>query len=151
MTEPHHATAPQEPSQLFCPQCGKAMMVDPQHVRTEVACPHCSQRLEPWRMGAVAAATPAPAPPLQPSPAQPGLGAYSQRNRWIAGALAILLGSLGVHRFYLGYKGIGMIQLLLTVGSLFMLTWVVGIWAFIEGILCFVGAMRDADGLPLRG
>ena len=69
----------------------------------------------------------------------------------MAGALAILLGMFGVHRFYLGFKGIGTIQLLLTVGSLGFLALIVGIWAFIEGILCFVGAMRDADGLPLRG
>ncbi len=76
---------------------------------------------------------------------------FSWRNRWVAGTLAILLGPFGVHRFYLGYTGIGTLQVLLTLCSAFVLTPVVAIWAFIEGILCFVGAMHDKDGLPLRG
>lgn len=100
-------------------------------------------------MGITATAQPVAAGPLPP--AQGALATYSWRNRWVAGALAILLGVFGVHRFYLGFKGIGAIQLLLTVGSFFMLTWVVAIWTLVEGILCFVGAMRDAEGLPLRG
>ncbi len=79
------------------------------------------------------------------------LPGYSTRNRWIAGALAILLGPFGVHRFYLGYTGIGILMCVLTVGSFFVLSWVVGIWAFVEGILCFVGAFHDAEGKPLRG
>jgi len=76
---------------------------------------------------------------------------FSRRNRWIAGALAILLGSLGVHRFYMGHIGIGLAQILITVLSLGVLAPVVGVWAFVEGILCFCGAMHDVDGLPLSG
>lgn len=75
----------------------------------------------------------------------------SRRNRWVAGALAILLGAFGVHRFYLGYTGWGLTQLLITVLSLLTLSWAVAIWAFVEGILCFVGGMRDIDGRPLSG
>ena len=93
---------------------------------------------------------PQAAPPVPPVQA-PSFDGYSWRNRWIAGALALLLGPFGVHRFYMGFKGIGLVQLLLTVCSFFMLSWVVAIWAFIEGILCFCGAMHDVDGLPLRG
>jgi TM2 domain-containing membrane protein YozV len=69
----------------------------------------------------------------------------------VAGALGILLGPFGVHRFYLGFTGIGVLQAVLTIGSVFILTPVVAIWAFIEGVLCFCGAMHDIDGLPLRG
>jgi TM2 domain-containing membrane protein YozV len=75
----------------------------------------------------------------------------SRRNRWVAGALAILLGAFGVHRFYLGHTGWGLTQLLITVLSLLTLSWAVAIWAFVEGILCFVGGMRDIDGRPLSG
>jgi TM2 domain-containing membrane protein YozV len=66
----------------------------------------------------------------------------------VAGALGVLLGGFGVHRFYLGFPGIAVAQIAATI-----LTFgVVGpIWGFIEGILCFCGAMRDVDGLPLRG
>ena len=79
---------------------------------------------------------------------QPRWAGYSWRNRWVAGVLGVLLGGLGVHRFYLGYTGIGVIQIVVSVCTVF----IVGpIWGFIEGILCFCGAIRDVDGLPLRG
>jgi len=91
-----------------------------------------------------------PTPVSSPTHRGP-LPGYSTRNRWIAGALAILLGPFGVHRFYLGYTGTGIIMCVLTVGSFFVLSWVVAIWAFIEGILCFVGALHDAEGKPLSG
>ena len=74
------------------------------------------------------------------------LDGYSWRNRWIAGALGVLLGTFGVHRFYLGYTGIGILQAVLALPTF----GVSGIWGFIEGILCFCGAMRDVNGLPLR-
>ena len=149
MNEPPQQAATPDPAQLFCPQCGKAMLVDARHIQSEVACPHCAQRLEPWRLGAARTAQPAPsAPPIQRRQILEG---FSWRNRWVAGALGILLGTFGVHRFYLGYTKLGLLQLILTVGSVFVLYPVVAIWTFIEAILCFVGAMRDADGLPLRG
>ena len=99
-------------------------------------------------MGAAAArAAPPPyAPTYGHGPLAPA--GYSWRSRWVAGTLGVLLGVFGVHRFYLGYKGIGFLQIVvccLTAGI------VSSIWGFIEGILCFCGAMRDVDGLPLRG
>ena len=68
------------------------------------------------------------------------------RSKIIAGILGILLGGLGVHRFYLGYIGIGIIQIIVT-----MITCGVGaIWGFIEGILILCDVInRDADGAPL--
>ena len=145
-----------KPSTIYCTQCGQAMLVAPEHMHTNVACPHCQQVLEPSR---IASDQPAPEPPSPPPPAYQYEGGYpagpaagvSWRNRWIAGALGVLLGPFGVHRFYLGFVGIGLTQVLLTVCSLFVLSPVVAIWAFIEGILCFCGAMRDVDGLPLSG
>ncbi len=129
---------------IYCTQCGQAMRVAAQHVRTAVACPHCQEVLEPWRVAPRAGGSAVVTNP------QDWTG-FSWRNRWVAGVLGILLGPFGVHRFYLGFTGIGMVQVALTVGSFFSLTPVVAIWTFIEGILCFCGAMRDADGLPLRG
>jgi TM2 domain-containing membrane protein YozV len=73
---------------------------------------------------------------------------YSWRNRWVAGALGILLGGLGVHRFYLGFTGVGIIMVILCVCTAGIVS---GVWGFIEGILCFCGAMRDVDGRPLSG
>ena len=128
------------------------MLVAPQHLHVSVACPRCQHPIEPWR---VVVETP-PGSPKPPGPCGQvttprSVVVFSWRNRWLAGALGILLGPFGVHRFYLGYTGIGILQVVLTVGSLFTLTPVVAIWAFIEGILCFCGAMRDVDGLTLQG
>jgi len=144
------------PLTVYCPSCGGSMRVAPAHVNTVVACPHCEGTVEPWQAMRVGAPSPPPppmqraAPPVQPVHG-PVFDGYSWRNRWIAGALAILLGPFGVHRFYMGFTGIGVIQLLITLCSFFALSWAVAIWATIEGILCFCGAMRDVDGLPLRG
>ena len=144
-----------QPMTVYCPQCGKAMRIAPEHIRTAVACPNCQSPLEPWRLAAgtsprrAGGGTPPPVPPGYAYGAQ-GAHLYSWRNRWVAGALGVLLGAFGVHRFYLGFTGIGLLQALLTVGSCFILSPAVGIWTFIEGILCFCGAMRDVDGLELR-
>ena len=136
-----------DPLTVFCPQCGQAMRVAPQHVQMPVTCPHCQETLEPWRLGA--AVTRGAERPM----GSPGYGStrheaavLSSRNRWIAGALGVLLGQFGVHRFYLGFVGIGVSQIVVTVATCGL----GGIWGFIEGILCFCGAMRDVDGLPLR-
>lgn len=54
-----------------------------------------------------------------------------ESKRIVAGILAILLGGLGVHKFYLGYTTPGIIQLVLgicTFGA-------AGIVALIEGII----------------
>lgn len=52
-----------------------------------------------------------------------------------AGILAILLGGLGIHKFYLGYTKEGLIMLLVTVLTLGMGAFIIGIIALIEGIL----------------
>jgi len=64
------------------------------------------------------------------------------KNKTAAGLLAIFLGGLGIHKFYLGYTGPGLVYLLVnTIG--FAITWVLlfipnivlGIIAFVEGII----------------
>lgn len=134
---------------LYCPQCGKAMRIAPQHFNLSVACPHCACALEPWRVLPTVSPGNSPTEPNAfQRPGEPGPIEYSDRNRWIAGALGILLGVFGVHRFYLGHVGIGVVQLVLGICSVGIIS---GIWGFIDGILCFCGVIRDADGLPLRG
>lgn len=56
--------------------------------------------------------------------------------------LCILLGGLGVHRFYLG-KPISGIFMILTFGGF-------GIWALIDLIRIAVGSFNDGDGLPVK-
>lgn len=54
-----------------------------------------------------------------------------ESKRVIAGVLALLLGSLGIHKFILGYTGAGIIQLIISVVSCGILS----IIPFIEGII----------------
>ena len=70
-------------------------------------------------------------PPVSPygQPTVQGDGPrYDESDRFIAAALAILLGTFGAHKFFYGATGAGVIMLLLTftcVGSAF--TWPLGI------------------------
>jgi TM2 domain-containing membrane protein YozV len=82
-------------------------------------------------------------------PAYGMAGAGEQKSKVVAGILGILLGSLGIHRFYLGHTKIGVIQIVVT----FLTAGVGGIWGFIEGIMILVGAdpfKVDARGIPLK-
>lgn len=60
------------------------------------------------------------------------------KSQIIAFLLCFFLGSMGIHRFYLGYIGIGVIQLL-TLGGL-------GIWALIDLIRIITGDLKPKNG-----
>ena len=66
-----------------------------------------------------------------------GAGAYvaDQKSKVAAGLLGIFLGGFGAHNFYLGNTGKAVAQLLITLLSLFLLSWISAIWGLIEGIL----------------
>ena len=55
-----------------------------------------------------------------------------EKNKLVAGLLAIFLGGLGIHKFYLGRGGWGVVYLLLC------WTFIPAIVAFFEGILLLV-------------
>lgn len=59
-----------------------------------------------------------------------------------AAALSLMLGWLGVHRFYTGYTGIGLLQLF-TLGGC-------GIWSVIDCICICFNQYKCADGSPLQ-
>ncbi|HIF37086.1 MAG: hypothetical protein CXT75_08585 [Methanobacteriota archaeon] len=72
----------------------------------------------------------------------------SKKDKTTAGILGILLGSLGIHRMYMGFVGIGLLQLVVTVVTFGL----GGIWGFIEGILILVqDDWTDSDGRLLKG
>lgn len=74
-----------------------------------------------------------------------------QKSKVAAGILGIMLGSLGIHNFYLGYVGKGVAQLLLTLLSCGMLTPISSIWALVEGIMILCGSINtDSKGIPLK-
>lgn len=55
--------------------------------------------------------------------------------------LCLFLGGLGIHRFYVGKTGTGIIQLF-TLGGC-------GIWALIDLIMIITGDFKDINGQPL--
>ncbi|MFJ6296489.1 TM2 domain-containing protein [Streptomyces griseoviridis] len=69
---------------------------------------------------------------------------YSDKSKIVAGILQLVLGTLGVGRFYMGNVGIGLAQLF-TCGGF-------GVWALIDGILLLTGNHHtDSEGRILRG
>lgn len=76
------------------------------------------------------------------------------RSKVAAGLLGIFLGGLGMHRFYLGYTGVGLLMLMISLATGCAVPGYgcgfVGLWGFIEGIVCLCGGMKDVDGMELR-
>ena len=64
--------------------------------------------------------------------------ANSGKSQVSALILAVLIGTLGIHRFYLGYTWQGVVQLL-TLGGF-------GIWALIDIIRIATGDLQPKDG-----
>ena len=80
----------------------------------------------------------------------PGV-AGEQKSKLAAGLLGIFLGTLGIHNFYLGYKGKALAQLLITLCTCGIGGTVTYIWGLIEGILILTGNIAtDANGVPLK-
>jgi hypothetical protein len=70
----------------------------------------------------------------------------SDKSKLVAGLLQILIGGLGIGRFYLGYTTIGVLQIVATV-----LTCGIGaLWCLIDGIMILMGKVPDAQGRTLR-
>lgn len=61
----------------------------------------------------------------------------TSRSKIVAGVLALLLGGFGIHKFYLGKSGQGILYLL------FCWTFIPAIVAFVEGIMYLV--MSDGE------
>jgi TM2 domain-containing membrane protein YozV len=66
-------------------------------------------------------------------------GAYFLKNKIVAGVFGILLGAFGIHKFYLGQVGYGILYLL------FCWTGIPSIVGLIEGILYLVMSDEEFD------
>jgi len=69
-------------------------------------------------------------------------GNVSPKGRLVAVLLCFFFGIIGVHRFYVGKIGTGIIQIL-TLGGL-------GIWVLIDFIMILAGSFKDKDGRLLK-
>ena len=97
-------------NEKFCHNCGAKIDVNAE------LCPQCGVR--------------------QPAPGSKSASQQEQQNKWIITLiLCWFLGVFGVHRFYTGYVGIGIIQLL-TLGGC-------GIWTRITSYnVCYTKLLR---------
>ena len=81
------------------------------------------------------------------------------KSKLAAGLFALLLGSYGVHNFYMGYTGKAVCQLVLTIIGLALSFFYIGlflvigvsIWVTVEGILILASpTATDARGVKLE-
>lgn len=75
---------------------------------------------------------------------------YEPKSKIVAGLLGILLGSIGIHNFYLGKTTRAVVQIIVTIVTFGL----GGLWGFIEGILILVSRPgtpwhQDAQGIEL--
>ena len=76
----------------------------------------------------------------------------NDNNKMVAGLLAVFLGALGIHRFYLGYKEVGFIQLGICILGMFVfapITFVSYAWAIYDAVQIFTGKLDNANGETL--
>lgn len=80
----------------------------------------------------------------------------SEKKKWIASLLALFLGMMGIHRFYLGRNASGAVMLVVfvlgvlipIVGWVFLIVEVIIVWIDFFRILC--DSLKDAHNLKLR-
>jgi len=99
---------------MFCPKCGKEVTGNP------TFCPNCSARLIE----------------------EAGVSSKSRLAATLLSILPACFAVHGVHRFYLGKIGTG-ILMLITFGGLY-------IWTLIDFIFAVSGAMKDKDGKVIK-
>ena len=72
---------------------------------------------------------------LEPAPVE------NDRNKYVAAALAFFLGTLGIHRFYLGRTGTGILMVVLSCTIVGLI--VTGLWAFIDAVRYLIMPERE--------
>ena len=72
---------------------------------------------------------------------------YKSEKKLVAGILGILIGSLGIHKFFLGYTKEGIIQIIATVVTFGF----AGIIGFVEGIMYLLKTDEEFDITYVKG
>jgi hypothetical protein len=84
---------------------------------------------------------------IQMASPDPSIYLGPPKSKVTAAVLAFFFGTLGVHRFYLGKPGTGIVMLLLTLTFVGLVVTLV--WELVDFILILTGNLRGKDGRPL--
>lgn len=123
-----NCSAPVNPAAVYCTACG----VPP--FKGVNFCPNCAGRTNPQAVVCVSCGC-----DLRQAAMDPEVGTH---NWLVTLLLCWFLGVFGIHSFYVGKTGIGIVQLL-TLGGC-------GIWALVDFIMILVGSYRDENGKLLQ-
>jgi TM2 domain-containing membrane protein YozV len=97
-------------------------------------------------------------PPFQHPYHQPAAHPYAQfvptvsdKSRTVALVLLLAFGGAGIHRFYVGKVGTGILMLICALLAFtIVLLPILCIWLLVDLILILGGNFKDANGLPLK-
>lgn len=74
-----------------------------------------------------------------------------EKSKVVAGLIGLFFGTLGIHNFYLGFTGKGVVQLCLTLLTCGIGALITAPWSLIESIMLFCGSIKvDAKGNPIK-
>lgn len=107
----------------LCPQCGAPVDANAKK------CEYCGAAVAQPQQTAQTQAQPQQVVYVQQNTVNNERANWPVKSKIVAGILALLLGGIGVHKFYLGQTTKGIVYLLLC------WTYIPGILAFIEGIM----------------
>lgn len=119
----HQCGGPVNDGASYCPECGAYQLAGPDPKAQPAPQPQVVYVQQP-------------APQMNYSYSGPRL---HDRNKITAALLAIFLGGLGIHKFYLGQTGMGFLYLI------FCWTWIPSIIAFVEFIIYLTTSDADFD------
>jgi len=128
---------PVDDKAIACPKCGVPPSMEKKF------CSNCGTATQPNQILCVKCGV---------SLTQRGAG-LGGKNRIVAGVLGILLGLLGIHKFYLGYTKQGLIMLLVTIfGSLIKVgPFIMGLIGLIEGIIYLLKSDEEFYAAYVQG
>ena len=121
-----------------CPHCGQHLEVPREMAGQAFECPLCNNR---FRISMPRSRTQSHPMRVAPTNTADERGAGNGKSWLTTLLLCLFLGWLGIHRFYTGHTGIGIVQLL-TGG-------VCGIWAFVDFVMILTRSYKDASGNKL--